>query len=141
MNLNNQEQFRHNLQKVINSIKNRTRHCMCSFCRENTLKYSHVLSKGQILRPISENSKIYQFEFRPLFYPDEPIKYSLKGINEAYTFKGFCAQHDNNLFLPLEPTTGRVNWSDIKNQYLLGYRTLCNEMATQEIVYEINEHL
>ena len=141
MNLDPQAQFRHSLQQVINNIKSRTRHCMCTFCRENTIKYSHVLSKSQILKPISEGSKIYQFEYRPLFYPDESIRYSLRGINEAYTFKGFCSQHDNNIFSPIEPTTGRVDWSDIKNQYLLGYRTLCNEMATQEIVYDINDHL
>lgn len=141
MNLDSQAQYKHDLQEAINNIKSRKRHCMCSFCRENTIKYSHVLSKSQILKPISENSKIYQFEYRPLFYPDAPIKYSLKGINEAYTFKGFCPKHDNKVFSPIEPTVGRVDWSNIRNQYLLGYRTLCNEMATQEIVYDINEHL
>lgn len=141
MKLDPQTQFRYDLQQVINHVKSRTRHCMCSFCRKNTIKNSHVLSKSQILKPISENSKIYQFEYRPLFYPEKPIRYSLKGLNEAYTFKGFCTQHDNNIFSPIEPTTGRVDWSDIRNQYLLGYRTLCNELSTQEIVYEINDHL
>ena len=141
MNLTSQTQFRQDLQHVINNIKSRTRHCMCSSCRENTIKYSHVLSKSQILKPISVNSKIYQFEYRPLFYPEQPIGYSLKGINEAYTFKGFCSHHDNKIFSPIEPSTGRIDWSDIRSQYLLGYRILCNELATQEIVYEINEHL
>lgn len=135
------QKYRIELQQVIDKIKARRRTCMCSFCKDNTIKRSHVLSQNQILRPISRDSKIYQFEYRPLVFYDNPVQYKLKGIHEAFAYKGYCSSHDNDLFSPIEPTFGHVNWSDIKNQYLLSYRTLCCEMAIQEIVYEINEHL
>lgn len=141
MTLDSQQQFLHDLQQVIDKIKACSRHCMCTLCHKEALKYSHVLSKSQILKPISRDSKIYQFEHRPLYFLQEQVQYQLKGINHAFSFKGFCSVHDNDLFFPIEPSRGYVDWSDVKNQYLLGYRTLCRELATQEIVYEINGHL
>lgn len=128
------------LQRIIGVIKKRDRRCICSSCHENAIN-SHVLSKSHILKPISVNSKIYQFNYRPLYYPNEPVFYKLEGINQAYVFKGFCSNHDKENFLPIEPSIGYVDWSNIKNQYLLGYRTLCRELAVQEIVYDLNEYL
>lgn len=141
MTLDSQQQFLHGLQQVIDKIKACPRHCMCKRCNKETLKYSHVLSKSQILKPISRDSKIYQFEYRPLYFLQNQVQYQLKGINHAFSFKGFCSVHDNDLFVSIEPSRGYVDWSDVKNQYLLGYRTLCRELSIQEIVYDINEHL
>lgn len=135
-----QQQYKNDLQKVIDIVKVHKRKCMCSFCDDSAIN-SHVLSKSHILKPISINSKIYQMNYRPLYYPNEPVCYKLEGINKAYAFTGYCSSHDTSIFLPIEPSNGYVDWSDVKNQYLLGYRTLCCELATQEIVYEINEHL
>lgn len=102
------------LQRIIGVIKKRDRRCICSSCHENAIN-SHVLSKSHILKPISVNSKIYQFNYRPLYYPNEPVFYKLEGINQAYVFKGFCSNHDKEIFLPIEPSIGYVDWSNIKN--------------------------
>ena len=48
----------------------------------------------------------------------------LRGINQASTFTGFCARHDDTIFAPLEKQT----FSGTPEQcFLLGYRALARE--------------
>lgn len=107
--------------------------CMCPQCTEKPI-YSHVFQKEGVLEEISTDRKVVAFEYRDLFALERgecPVCYKESGINETFGFYGFCNPHDTKIFAPIEPKDKKVDWYDEKNQYLLGYRTLCREYYVQ----------
>ena len=122
------------LKKLYKKVERNKTSCMHCNCEAFSIQ-SHVFQKSTILKSISKENKIYVFEqnlFDSLLSSkSERLCYKKRGINESFSFLGFCAQHDNCLFASIEPQNGKVDWSDIKNQYLLAYRTLCRELYTK----------
>ena len=129
------------LESILSQAKKANNICMCPNCTSKTIG-SHVFSRSHILEPISCDSKIYQFEQRPLLYSEEGIfRYNLCGINKAFKFNGFCNKHDNELFVPIEPKCGYVDWQVPLNQYLLSYRTVCRELYVNMVMYDVLAHV
>ena len=64
---------------------------------------SHVLQKNGILKEISVKNHLYQFSGVSSFDIDKKGPFELKriGINDVYTFPGFCKIHDSKITLPL----------------------------------------
>jgi hypothetical protein len=112
------------------------RNCMFTNCTHKTIK-SHVLQKNGILREISENNHLIQmvpanpFEMNEKGFSD----FKLVGINDVYTFQGFCAKHDSNVFKSIE-TESTLNFYDNNQQALFCYRGLCQEIRRKEIATE-----
>lgn len=110
--------------------------CMFNGCTNKTIK-SHVLQKNGILREISENNHLIQMTpTNPFEMSEKGISdFKLVGINDVYTFQGFCAIHDSSVFKLIE-TESTLNFFDKKQQALFCYRGLCQEIRRKEIAPE-----
>jgi len=125
----------------INSAKkrseNRQRTCMFEGCVEKAIK-SHVLQKSGILREISEDNHLIQLMSPSPFEMDEKGISDFKrvGINDVYTFDGFCNFHDTEVFKPIE-IGSELNFEIKEQQILFFYRGLCQEIRRKEIGIEL----
>jgi hypothetical protein len=113
------------------------RTCMFKDCTEKAIK-SHVLQKNGILREISEDNHLIQLMSPSPYEMDEKGISDFKrvGINEVYTFDGFCNAHDTEVFKPIE-TDPELNFELKEQQILFFYRGLCQEIRRKEIGIEL----
>lgn len=111
--------------------------CMFTNCTEDSIN-SHILQKNGILRQISDNNHLMQLShnFAINNESDLPFQFRKIGINDAYSFPGFCKFHDHNLFKQIESKT-IIEFNDNKNCLLFSYRTICDEIRRKEIVRDI----
>lgn len=97
-----------------------------------------MLQKNGILRQISENNHL--IENRPsnpfAIDFDGISEFKSVGINEVYTFPGFCPFHDTELFKNIESNSD-LNFRQLEQQILFGYRGLCQELRRKEIGIEV----
>ncbi len=110
--------------------------CMCPNCKNKAIK-SHVLQKRGVLADISPEKHLYVFQPQSPFQ-NPPISFVRRGINDAFTFFGFCNAHDHELFYPIEKN--EVDWFSTKSQFLLGYRTLCRELDIKRRMLSLLTH-
>ncbi|MFV8391344.1 hypothetical protein [Flavobacterium sp. LB2P6] len=133
----NKTEFIQIVESVKRNSKNKNRKCMHENCNENAIK-SHVLQKNGILKEISVKNHLFQFNNVSSFQVDEKGKYELKrvGINDVYTFPGFCKNHDSKIFSPIE-NKGIIDIKTDLSICLFSYRTLCHEIRRKEIALDI----
>jgi hypothetical protein len=97
-------------------------------CKE--LAKAHSLQKNGLLRMISQDSHVYVPSMNIGRRKNAgTVILERKGIAKVSTFAGFCAQHDSELFRPIDtmalaPTNQQVA--------LYGYRSLCRELFVKE---------
>lgn len=129
------------LQLLRENIEFRKEKCCCPNC-ENEAVNSHVLQKSLILKPLTKDNHLYMFDYPSLFATDDiSVSYSRKGYKEAFAFKGFCHDHDNNIFAPIEPKDYSVDWSSADALYRTAYRTLCRELYINGLAIDMNTSL
>jgi hypothetical protein len=112
------------------------RRCIYRNCQNSAIT-SHVLQKNGILKQISENNHLIELK------PPDPFKieeqgisqFKLVGINNVYTFFGFCSLHDSLIFKPIE-SENRLDLYSLEQQSLFSYRGLCQEIRRKEIATE-----
>lgn len=123
-----------------NKEKNKSRKCLVQECNKPTIK-SHTLQKNGILNQISEKNHLYQLSNVSPFQRSEKGNLELRkiGINEVYTFPGFCKDHDSSIFRPIEKST--YDLSSPQNINLFSYRALCQEIRRKEIAMDISDIL
>ncbi|MCK9398289.1 MAG: hypothetical protein M0Q44_22225 [Methylobacter sp.] len=98
----------------------------------NEIINAHSIQKNQSLSAIADNGKVYVVSsyFGDLKNNHGNITYKKRGIEkEVSIFRGFCKQHDNELFKPIDdfpliPTKQQV--------FLYAYRSLCRELFVKE---------
>lgn len=136
-----QRKFFADLQSIYTQSLNLNRGCMCPNCESKPI-FSHVFTRNLILKPICPDSKIYLFEPQSLVHieDDDMLRYYPRGLKEAFGFNGFCSVHDNNVFADIEPKHGKVDWSNIRSQYLLSYRSICREAYVNRVTHDVIWH-
>ena len=100
----------------------------------STFAKAHTVPRASLKR-IAANGHVFSFvpnvsnleQHGPKFPPQE------LGINRASTFTGFCSNHDNAIFAPVEktPFTGTH-----EQCFLLAYRALARELHLKQSVLE-----
>lgn len=125
--------------KIFDQASSKTRKCLIYNCSENCIN-SHILQKNGILREISVENHLIQLSKRIKLDKTKDYSIELKrvGINEAYSFPGFCKYHDTEIFKDIE-TKSILNFKDLRCQQLFSYRAICNELRTKEIALETSQ--
>ena len=101
---------------------------------QNVAINSHLLQKRGILNRLTSNdcNCIYEIEYSP-FLSDQ-FKFKCNGLSKSLTFKGFCSEHDFELFKPIEKENTILN--SYLGNLLLAYRALLNEKRKKEIMID-----
>lgn len=120
--------------------KNKSRKCLVDGCEKTAIK-SHALQKNGILKQISEKNHLFQFSNVPPFQRAKKGNFELSriGINDVYTFPGFCKNHDSTIFKPIEANQFEIG-SD-KSITLFSYRALCQEIRRKEIALDVAQKM
>ena len=113
-------------------MKKHTWTCMAPGCNDKCIN-SHVLQKNGILSQIASNNHIIEMKPTTIWEIETHslFKYQKIGINDGFTFPGFCAFHDKEIFKEIESTT--VKFDSYKAQCLFSYRGLCQEMKRKDV--------
>ncbi len=91
-------------------------------CKGKIIK-AHTIQRARTLESLAIDGHVltfYPFEIDS----DGAIKRHKKGLSQASTFTGFCADHDRETFSPVEQNEFRFS---PQNAFLLSYRALCHE--------------
>lgn len=115
---------------------NKSRKCLVDGCEKIAIK-SHTLQKNGILKQISEKNHLYQFSNVPPFQKADKGNFEIKriGINDVYTFPGFCKEHDSSIFKLIEKSQLEIDSN--KSINLFSYRALCQEIRRKEIALDV----
>ncbi|AOC96285.1 hypothetical protein BB050_03196 [Flavobacterium anhuiense] len=125
------------LDQIERKVKNKVYKCIYEDCNEIAIK-SHVLQKNGILNSISYNNHLYQVIGNSPFEEQTKGKFQFQkiGINNIYTFPGFCKNHDASIFSSIE-NTKKMDLKSEKNLCLFAYRSLCQEIRRKEMAFDI----
>lgn len=134
------KQFIAEMERIKNEVFDCDKTCMFPQCSVKAID-SHVFQKRTILLPMTRQNHLYMFHYPSPFDCDKEyrVHYKWKGYKEAFVFKGFCNQHDNDFFRPIEADGYSVNWYDEDAQYRLAYRTLCRELYVNQCIFAIDK--
>lgn len=111
--------------------------CMHPNCSKKSIK-SHIMQKNGVLSSISTDRHLWKLSVNK--FKDEFSEFRRVGINNIYTFLGFCNEHDTNLFKKIESKEG-IDFTDYESCLLLALRTACNEYRLKEINIRWYEYL
>jgi hypothetical protein len=101
-------------------------------CNDEFIR-SHAVQES-LLRTVAVDGHL--LEFNPLGQTNpETRSWPRKiGVDEATTFTGFCAHHDNEIFKPIEGSTFSASPEAL---FLYAYRALCSDLYTMEVKFEV----
>jgi hypothetical protein len=126
-----QNQLKDRLNRTFSKTKEASRICSVPGCTKTAIN-SHILQKNGILNSISEQNHVRLLGHD--FFKDNLAFFKRVGVNEAFTFKGFCSEHDSEIFKPIEGD--EIDFDDYQNQLLFAYRTVLNELVKKTINIE-----
>jgi len=107
------------------------RECLVKGCSKRSIN-SHILQKKGILSSISTRGHLVELATNP--FKRKNLEFKPVGINDAFTFPGFCKQHDHKIFYPIESES--VDYKEYHSQLLFSYRALLNEKRKKEIMVD-----
>ncbi|HEX7869466.1 MAG TPA: hypothetical protein VF455_05065, partial [Chryseobacterium sp.] len=107
--------------------------CMAPKCKKTAIS-SHVLQKNGVLSTIAKDRHLIEAKPVTMWELNEnsATNFSKIGINDAFTFPGFCSEHDNSIFKNIEKK--ELDFTDYGVQLLFSYRGLCQEIRRKQIV-------
>ncbi len=104
--------------------------------RCNEIIKAHSIQKNKSLSAIAQHGHVYKIssDIGSLKMNKGRLTYKKYGINKVSTFFGFCKNHDNELFEPIDnelliPTDQQI--------LLYSYRSLCRELFVSENALEL----
>ncbi len=106
-------------------------------CSEKPIK-SHTIQRNGGLSSIAEGGHVISGKrgYNEILKNEGELVPKLVGISSASTFMGFCGEHDNKLFEPIERSGFRL---DQEAAFLLAYRAISFEyLAKQNSIDAIN---
>lgn len=124
------------IEKERRRIYNQRHKCSWTSCNEMSID-SHVLQKNGFVSAIAEKRQVYEHEFYP--FDEKKFHFKKKGVNQVFTFKGFCSLHDDLLFREIEKKS--INFNDYKSNLRFAYRILAQEIVKKSNVIDLNKAL
>jgi len=136
----NQLDFMKIWDSAVKDSQRKLRSCMVDGCNEIAIK-SHALQKNGILKQISHKNHLYQFSNVSAFQTSKkgPSELAKIGINDVYTFPGFCKRHDSSIFKSIEKPDFDIK--SPKSINLFSYRALCQEIRRKEIAIDFAQKI
>lgn len=126
--------------KISNDLREQAKkeicNCMHPNCPNKAIN-SHIMQKNGVLSSISPDRHLWELSVNNF---KKKIEFRKRGINNIYTFLGFCNEHDTNLFKKIESKEG-IDLNDYESCLLLALRTACNEYRLKEINIRWYEYL
>lgn len=119
------------VEKLNRRAHDATRICLFKGCKVLSIQ-SHLLQKKGIINQIAERNHVIELGINN-FKPDK-FYFKRIGINESFTFPGFCAEHDHLIFREIE--NENTDYSSYRTQLLLSYRAVMNEKRKKEIAID-----
>lgn len=113
-------------------IFKKSRKCSWASCNEMAID-SHVLQKNGFISVIAEKGQVYEHEFYP--FDEKKFHFKEKGVNQVFTFKGFCSHHDDLIFKEIEKKS--IDFNDYKSNLLFAYRIISQEIVKKSNVIEL----
>lgn len=117
--------------------------CLHNNCEKNAIN-SHLLQKNGIINNIALDGHVIELGDTDFFKEENKVSQHKKiGINQAFSLKLFCNEHDTELFKSIEQS--EINFYNYRTSLLLSYRALCAEIRKKEINIEffnwvLNQH-
>ena len=93
-------------------------------CDQQAIR-AHSIPSGTVLNRLSRSGHVIMPHMKLKVPPPSEISFKLAGKNNATTFSGLCAQHDNDLFHPIDDQLPDVN--NKIHLFLLAYRAILRE--------------
>ncbi|WP_167608593.1 hypothetical protein [Maribellus sediminis] len=124
------------IEKEKKRVYNKSRKCFHPFCDKTAIN-SHVLQKNAFISAIADEGHVYEYEHLP--FKEQNFHFKKSGINEVFTFKGFCSFHDDFLFRDIEKK--EINFYDYKTLLIFAHRILAQEITKKKNVIEFHESL
>lgn len=131
-----EKEIKNLIEKLRKRAKQAKRKCLHANCNETAID-SHLLQKKGIINQISENNHVWELGMNN--YKKDLFFFKRIGINDAFSFPGFCSNHDNKLFKEIEKET--IDYSDYRTQLLFSYRAVMNEKRKKEIIIDSNNRI
>lgn len=131
-----EKELRSIIRKLEITAFNKKRTCLHPMCTESSIQ-SHLLQKKGILKNIAFENHLYKLGVNPL--RTHSFFFEKIGINEAFTFPGFCNTHDTSAFKEIE--TKEIDFSKYRVNLLFSYRILANELRKKEILIDWHKSL
>ena len=102
---------------------------------KGVISKAHTVPKSGSLKRIARKGHVYNLTTEPSYkHTGNQLNHipRLLGINKASTFNGFCTQHDQSIFEPVEKDVFR---GTSQQCFLLGYRALAMEMYKKHALF------
>lgn len=120
------QEYKNFINKIASNVDDEKSFCMkYPNCQEYAIE-SHIFQEKRILVPIAPNNVLYMFKYRPIYFNDK-IYYKNVKTRHCLTFNGFCKEHDDKLFAPIEKHNN-IDWNSVEAQYLLAYKCICRDL-------------
>lgn len=112
--------------EFIENMKSRFSKCLdpTLACKNDAIK-AHSVQNANALSLIAEDNHVYELKMR--ITDGKPVcAFERVGRNNASTFPGLCAQHDTEIFRPID--TKPLATDDLEQLYLIAYRSVTREL-------------
>jgi hypothetical protein len=90
---------------------------------------AHSVQKARFIKPLAEDGHVLSVKLDATAQNGLSIDLRLVGVNQATTFTGLCANHDNEIFSPIEKQ--EIDFTDSEQLFLLAYRCIISELHEQ----------
>lgn len=137
--MKNHKNFRESTGKLKSYLKRNSVHKECFYkgCDKKPIK-SHSIQNNKILNRISEEGDVLKIDTD---HSNAKSRFILKreGRGTASTFRGFCKDHDKNIFKDIEDDDYQIG--NKKQEFLFAYRALAKKYFSIKSINNMAEHL
>ena len=106
-------------------------------CKGKIIK-AHSIQNNRVLNAISDNGHIISIKHQS-FGSEYPLDYDEIGRKIASTFPGFCSNHDDKIFKPIEQHD--YEYENLEQEFIYAYRALAREYCIKYQAKKMTENM